>query len=292
MKTILALTDFTINAEHTAHYALKLAQKIKANLLLCNIYNVPPNDQSPDPKVWPLGKHEEDSIQNLGRLLASLKTQIDEGDPKDYRPNIDQYSKEGSVIDCINDIASTKNILLALISMHSSGFITTLSSGNHTRDVIENANFPVLIIPYQVRYKDYKTIVFATDMTKTDLDVLKSISSLAEYSDSDILITNVDNAHVPEQEEENNIKKFFDEQVFKMSHTKILYKVIKSPSVVSSLRWLSQHVEIDMLVLVHRKQNFFQKLLEGSVIEEMADHPAKPILIYPYSNMNESLPVF
>ena len=44
MKTILVLTDFSINADYTAHYALKFAQKIKANLLLCNIYATPVNE--------------------------------------------------------------------------------------------------------------------------------------------------------------------------------------------------------------------------------------------------------
>jgi nucleotide-binding universal stress UspA family protein len=45
MKTILVLTDFSINADYAAHYALKLAQRIGANLLLCNMYKVPKDDR-------------------------------------------------------------------------------------------------------------------------------------------------------------------------------------------------------------------------------------------------------
>jgi nucleotide-binding universal stress UspA family protein len=292
MKTILVLTDFSLNADFAAHYALKFAQKIKANLLLCNIYTVPYDDINPAPRAWPLVRQEEESIEDLGALLAGLKTAIDTGDPNDYRPEINQYSQEGSVIDCINDIATKNNILMAIISTHDASFLTTLNTGNHTRDVIEKANFPVLVIPYQVRYKDYKTIAFASDMADTDLDVLKSLSSLAEYSDSGIMITNVDNSHATEQEEENTIKKFFDKEVYKNVHPKILYKAIKSKNVSSSLRWLSQHIEIDLMVLVRRKQTFFQKLLDGSIIEKMADHPAKPLLIVPYHRTNQPVPVF
>jgi nucleotide-binding universal stress UspA family protein len=292
MKTILVLTDFSINADFAAQYALKFAQKIKANLLLCNIYTVPLDDNNPDRRAWPLRIQEEDSINDLGALLASLKTEIDKGDPEDYRPAINQYSIEGPVIDCVNDIATKNNILMAIISMHGGGFLTTLTTGSHTREIIEKANFPVLVIPYQVRYKDYQTIAFATDMSGTDLKVLKSLGSLAKYSDSDIMITNVDDNHATEQEEENSIKKFFDKEVFQMVHPKILYKAIKSKSVSGSLRWLSQHIEIDLMVLVRRKQTFFQKLMEGSTIEKMADHPAKPLLIFPYASLNEPLPMF
>jgi len=181
---------------------------------------------------------------------------------------------------------------MAIVSMHSASYLTTLFSGNHTRDIIEKANFPVLIIPYQVRFKDYKTIAFATDLAETDTEVLRSLSTLARYSDSEILITNVSNHNTAVQEEENSLRKFFGEEVLKIANPKILYKAIKSRSVGDSLRWLSQHVEIDMVVLVHRKQNLFQKLTEGSIIEKMADHPAKPLLIFPYSTVAEVLPVF
>lgn len=292
MKTILVLTDFSINADYSAHYALKFAQKIKANLLLCNIYSVPADDKNPDPSAWPAGVHEENSIDDLGELLARLKTQIDAGSKDDFRPEINQYSEEGLVTDIINELAAKNNIFMAIISMHSASYLTTLFSENHTRDIIEKANFPVLIIPYQVRFKDYKTIAFATDMTETDIDVLQSLSTLARYSESEILITNVSDDHATIREQENSIKKLFEPEVIKIHNPKILYKAIKSRSVGNSLRWLSQHVEIDMVVLVHRKLNLFQKLTEGSIIKKMADHPAKPLLIFPYSNTEEQLPVF
>jgi nucleotide-binding universal stress UspA family protein len=292
MKTILVLTDFSINADYAAHYALKFAQKTKANLLLCNIYSIPPNNSRPDPDAWPKEIHEKNSIEDLGELLAHLKTEIDAGSKDDFRPGINQYSEEGLVTDIINDIAAKNNIFMAIISMHSANYLTTLFSGNHTRDIIEKVNFPILIIPYQVRYKDYKTIAFATDLAETDMDVLRSLSTLAKYSNSEILITNVSNHDTTTQEEENSLKEFFGQEVLKLNNPKILYKAIKSKKVGNSLRWLSQHVEIDMVVLVHRKQNLFQKLTEGSVIEKMADHPSKPLLIFPYSTIEEPLPVF
>ena len=292
MKTILVLTDFSINADYAAHYALKFAQKIEANLLLCNIYTVPPNDRNPDPKVWPPGRHEEESIEDLGELLARLKTQIDAGPESDFRPEINQCSEEGLVQDIINEVAAKNNIFMAIISMHSACYLSTIFSENHTKDIIEHANFPVLIIPYQVQYKDYKTIAFATDLAETDTDVLRSLSTLASYSDSEILITNVSNDDTAAREEEKSLKQFFGQEVLKINNPKILYKAIKSKSVGDSLRWLSQHVEIDMVVLVHRKQDLFQKITEGSVIKKMADHPAKPLLIFPYSTVAEVLPVF
>jgi hypothetical protein len=84
---------------------LKFAQKIKANLLLCNIYALPPDEET-DPGAWPKGAHEENSINDLGEITARLKTEVDKGDKGDFRPEIDQYSKEGVVIDTVNEITN------------------------------------------------------------------------------------------------------------------------------------------------------------------------------------------
>ncbi len=66
MKTILVLTDFSINANYVAQYALELAQKIEANLLVCNIYEVPAGEETTDRNSWPLRPCEENSVYDLG----------------------------------------------------------------------------------------------------------------------------------------------------------------------------------------------------------------------------------
>ena len=65
MKTILVLTDFSISADYAADYALALAQSIEANLLLCNIFERPADENTPDRKAWPKQACEENSINDL-----------------------------------------------------------------------------------------------------------------------------------------------------------------------------------------------------------------------------------
>ena len=77
-----------------------------------------------------------------------------------------------------------------------------------------------------------------------------------------------------------------------INYKKIFYRTIKSKSVTNGLDWLADNEEIDLLVLVHRKRNFFQRLLEGSVTHRMANHLTKPLLVYPNSKVLETLPVF
>jgi len=292
MKTILVLTDFSINADYTAHYALKFAQKIKANLLLCNIYATPVNEVRKESKQWPLSSEEENSIEDLGEITARLKTIVDTGEKTDFKPEIDQCSQEGFVKGSVKHIASSNDFIMAIISMHSTRSFTSFFSPNHAWEIIEQANFPVLVIPYQVKFKNYKTIAFATDMTVTDKYVLNSIVGLAKYSDADILISHVANNGLTVQDEETQLKQFFNKDSTKESSPAILYQAIKSSSVTTALKELAQDIAIDMLVLIKRPHSTLQKIFERNVIRRLANHPAKPLLIFPDTNVMERLPVF
>jgi len=291
MKTILVLTDFSINADYTAHYALKFAQKIKADLLLCNIYSAPENELRTGRQPWPLGSHEKASIDDLGEITARLKTTLDAGEKTDYRPEIDQCSQEGLIKDTINNIVSSHHVFMAIISMHSAKSQATFFSPDHAWNIIEQANFPLLMIPYQVRFKKYETIAFATDMTVTDKDVLKSLTGLARYSDADILVTHITNNGLSTVEEETLISEFFKTGSLTENSPAILYKAIKSSSVATALKELAQDIAIDMLVLIKRPHNAIQKIFDRNVIRKLANHPAKPILIFPDTPV-EALPVF
>jgi nucleotide-binding universal stress UspA family protein len=286
MKTVLVLTDFSINADYVAHYALGLAQNIKANLLICNIYQSP--DSEDDRKPWHMRACEENSINDLGELVARLKSQLDKGDIiNDFRPDINQCSKEGLVGEKLKELAVTYEIVMAVISKHDANNITNVFGKNHAWDIIENAGFPVLVIPYQVRFKVFKLIAFATAMGETDIDVLKSLSALAEHSDAEIMLTHVADEKSDDNNEENNIKKFFSQ----VNYARKSYHNIKGGSVIQCLKLLAAHIDIDLLVLVHQKRGYFEKILGRSTAEKMADNPGKPLLIFPYAAVQETVTV-
>ena len=292
MKTILVLTDFSINADYVAHYALKLAQKIEANLLLCNVYEVPADEQNADRKAWPMRACEENSINDLSDLAMRLKTELDNEIDTKFKPDIQQCSEEGLVGDKLNELAADHEVLLALISMHSANNLTNFLRTNNAWDIIENATFPVMVIPYQVRFKNYKLIAFATTISQTDKNILVSLSGLAKYSDSQILLTHVSNENSDDGKEESMIKQFFSQIPSKINYPKIIYHNIKSDNVTVSLKWLTAHTDIDLLVLVHQKRSLFQRVFNRSVTQKLAEYPGKPLLIFPCATVNETLTAF
>ena len=145
-----------------------------------------------------------------------------------------------------------------------------------------------MVIPYQVRFKAFKLIAFATAMKETDINVLESLSLLAEHSNAEIMLAHITAENSNDQKEESSIKKFFHQ----ITYPKMLYRNIKGSNVINSLKWLAAHIDIDLLVLVHQKRGYFEKLLGRSIAQKMADQPNKPLLIFPHAAVQEAVAVF
>ena len=296
MKTILVLTDFSIRAEHAAHYALKLAEKIKANLLLCNIFQSSAAEPKFSHVTWPVENYvnfEQDSVDELNelsnRLNRLLDNKIAEGE---FRPVIELCSKAGPVGYAIKKLTSSYNILMAVVSTHSTDVMSAFLLEDHASEIIEKANCPVLVVPFQAHFSGFKKISFATDLSHSGMDIMHCLYGLTKYFDSEILITHVADPNSLDMEEHHIVKQFFDQGYSKINYPRIYYRAIKSKSVTAGLDWLSEHTDIDLLVLVHRKRNFFQKIFDESVTQKLADHLIKPMLVFPGTKVQEPLPVF
>ena len=289
MKTILVFTDFSINADYVAQYALRFAQNIGANILLCNVFQVPADQETTDGNRWPMLACEENSVNDLGAQVAALKSHLDaEVSGNGFKPDIAQYSQEGGLNNTLNELAGVKDILLAVISEHSADKISEYFAIDNTWDIVDNAKFPVMIVPYQARFTPFRMMAFATAMNYTDINILQSLTGLAAYSNAEILVANITSG----QKEEQAMEKFFNQIPGKINYPKIIYYTIEEGDIADGLKKLSAHIDIDLLVLVHQKHNFFKNLFNGSVTKKIANRPGKPVLIFPCSTVKETLTVF
>ena len=290
------MTDFSIGADHAAFYALKLARQIKANVLICNVFLAASYESTTAQLGLPLDDYkiyEDGSIADLGELTARLNKQLKTDSAEgDFKPSIRYCCKSGPIADAINDIALSNHVLMAVIGMHHEGGLSSLLLGNHTSEIIENANCPVLVVPYETPFTGLKKIAFATNLKEPGIEVLRCITGLAKHSEAEILITHVADDKSTLQDDQQVVSRFFDQVSAHIKYHKIYFKAIKSNSVTTGLDWLTEHTDIDMLVLIHQKRNFLQRIFERSVTKKMAGRLVKPMLVFPSMEILEALPVF
>lgn len=287
MKTILTLTDFSINAEYVAHYALLLAQHLKANLLVCNVYQ-DLEEKGPGVSPGAFGRAGEDSISDLGAVVAGLKKSLDgPARANSFRPDISQCSAPGDVDKKLNELAPKHDILLAVISTHSANNLSGDFRKNHAWAIIEKADVPVLVIPYRVRFKPYRNITFASALHAEEIPVLRSVAELAGPSDAAVLLTHVSPGTSGHQQEAA-YKAFCDQIPAQVNYPNLSYINIHRKNVARALRETTADTAIDLLVLVHRRRSRLQQLFSGSIARKMLTRPYKPLLIFPGSPVKRS----
>jgi len=277
MKKFLFPTDFSANAKHALNYGYSLAKQVKANMIICNAIIEPAEIPQTGLVSWPM--EESDLLQSdSNNELTQLKEQMESKEETiSFNPSITCISQAGTVTDIIDQLSLQNDIGLVIIGTHGNSGLSTLLLGDHSREIIDEINRPLLLVPPAAEIKPVKKIAFATDFKNIaeDMECIYTLITLARPLNAEILITNIFD------EDEHSAEWFMNELANKANYPHIYYRVVKAYHPVSGLDWLCEHGDIDMLAMVHRSHNFIESLFRGSQTQKMANHIVIPLLVFP-----------
>jgi nucleotide-binding universal stress UspA family protein len=286
MKTIAVLTDFSERSEHAARYALHLAQKIKANILLFNAFLVPSDLSIASQVTLPVLDYidiKKDTEKALRALCTKLENELKDGGlTKNYLPNINYQCEEGILANAIAELEEDKDIILMVFATHGADDPSAFMMGNNCRQVIGAATIPLLIVPENAPVKDAGKFAFATDISHGDVPYITALAGLAKQFTAEIIIANVNAQGQFNSEHEAAVALFMSEIEHNVDYKQISYLNIANNSIKKGLEWLIENVKFDMLVMVHRKSSFLEFFFKSSVTKKIATHTPVPLLVYPY----------
>ena len=276
MKTILVPTDFSPSANNAARYALEIAQKVKADIKLCNAIKVPAESVMASQVVWSLEESidlKEESEAELKYFVAALERQAD-AVKHGFKPHIKHINGFGDVPDFIRNLVSNDHAGLVVMGMSGANVFSKFVLGSNSRNLINKADFPLILIPKTYSYSPIRKIGFATDLNKIDIDALYSLSAFARYFNADILIS-----HVVQTPGENQklIDLFLSDVTCKIDYPNIYYRSLQSDGVNAGLQWLTENGHIDMLVITHRQNCLFN----NGYTQKLALKTKVPLMVLP-----------
>ena len=286
MKKFLFPTDFSANAQHALDYGYSLAKQVKANMIICNAVTIPAEMPQAGLVSWPM-EESELLLQDSSRELVQLKEKLESKDETiSLNPSITCINEVGTVLNTVNSLSKYEHIDMVIVGTHGSSGLSTLLLGNHSRQMIDELNKPLLLIPPAAVITPIKKIAFATDFTDPvkDLDCIHTLIKLAKPLNAEILLTYIYN----DEYRAITLQKVIDRLMIRVTDTanypNIYYRVVKARSPVSGLGWLCAHGNIDILAMVHRSHNFIDSLFRGSQTQTMANHIPIPLLVFPANN--------
>lgn len=280
MNTIVLTTDFTEFSYNAGKYAMHLAQKINANISLFHAYHVPVIDPMTPAEYL---KELSDSVKKeaIEKLEEEKNKLISYARKIGFESvNIISDSSFGFAVgEILSHVKKQDPRLLVMGTRHMGGLEKAIF-GSVNQPVLEKAEVPVLLVPGDAKYgEEAPKILYATDFKEKDTD---AISTLLEFAvllggkvhcvhfDLDGFV-NIDSADM------QNIEEQFEAET---KARQIDFEIVSADSLEVGMDEYIKDRKIDILAMLTKRRNFFEKIIESSKTKAMAIRTDIPLIAF------------
>ena len=159
MQKILVPTDFSDNATKATDYAVALAEKTNAEIILLNVTTLLNSTFSSRRAL--IKEYNNTRVAGIRDQLKELQQSIAANSDK-VKLTIKLY--EGDVQDSILQCAKDENVDLIIMGTQGASGLKKIFIGSITAGIIGNTTVPVLAIPKKAEWKKLENILFASLM--------------------------------------------------------------------------------------------------------------------------------
>lgn len=281
MKTILMLTDFSINANHAAKTAAKALRNLNADILLYNTYYDHPILPTYAGGPWVVEEfvfRKDESAARLGQLAIQLKHIIADQTTKGIEPKIDYQFGEGSLGRNTAAVIQENNVDLVVIGSNTDSSLDHLIFGRDTMQVIDYSSCPVLIIPPTADLARLKKVTLATAFELADINAINYLTGLQKQ-----LHFHLEIVHVSAIEEEGAPvkEKALLNHIEAIKQDNITFHEIRGKDVIKRLNRLCKDNGSDILALVHYQNSFLSGLFDKSTAVAALNNQHLPLIVIP-----------
>ena len=272
MKKILFTTDFSTNADKAFSFALNMAEKHQAELILAHVFDIPtvfnyPVEYNPS-------EMKPEMIKNWQRTL------------KDFFANYDTKVKakfeaveHPSVLKGILSIIKAHKPQLLVVGTRGESHLKEVILGSTTKALVKHSPIPVMAIPKNTDQKDFDKVLYASDLREDDIQAISKLVQLVEPYQPEIQIL-----HIYPDSEYKGIEKieWFKELVKEhIAYERISFEILQSDDNFAALHNHMIRDNFDLLVMLEKERSgIIDKLFHEDLVKKMEFHTRIPLLSY------------
>jgi len=266
VKNILVPVDFSPCAINAMKYAARLARKFEAEMIVINVAEGEIADDNRKFKKYKKEKLELfDKLTDMEPEFVNIITEI----------KVDNAGLKSAITSLVDE----HNIDLIVMGTKGVHGLYKELSGTNTYHIVKETKVPLLIIPDKITYNTPRGIGFAVDLkTIEDLDIMNLLLDFLHVFESQLFIFHI---REPKSEKTDGglpkitvLDNYFDA----VTHE---FNEIENEHISIGIDRFVGDKGIDMLAIIARKHNFFEKLIKRSTTRDIAQHTQFPVLVLP-----------
>lgn len=259
MQEILVPTDFSDNALNALHYAVAFAQKLEASITILHVY-----------------QQEEDQVEIQEKLQAIKNNLLADSQALPIQIHL----VEGTFLKVLQAMLETKKYAYVIIGMKGKTAFEQVFIGSNTLNVLDNVQTPVIVIPKDAIFRPFRKVSLAIDTHNTyHFTTFEGLKKLLLVFRTNLMIVTVRMREAIESTEMDKLQMTKVKKWLGNELTVSLKAVVADSVSEGLLYYLAQKSDNDLLVMVARKRNFFEKVFRTSFSQQMAFIAEVPILI-------------
>ncbi len=271
-KVIIHPTDFSECADNALQYAVEIAKATESKIAVVHSL-----DYS---EISVTSRNAQALNENSNNLEKEAKQRLLEIGERVQKQGVpcEASIHSGRIGYWLPDYAKEKEALYIVMGTVGADTLQNKIIGSHTFDIIKKTMVPVLAVPNEASVKDFKDFVYLQDHKTPDMIPLNNLAQIGKTFNA-----NIDVIHFLEDPKNIEDQKQFEQlQVAVKKEIDFEFNFILKPTedLHESIQEIAKEKNPDLLALVMRHQNFFQRLFKGSLTEKLINYSHIPILVF------------
>ena len=273
MKKILFATDFSSNANKAFGFALNLAEKHQADLIMLHVYEVQPAFGHPYATTNPADLLRRKS-KNWENKLKEFFNQYD----SDIQPTYISI-EHTSVVKGILSVIKKHQPQLVVTGTKGESPVKELLFGGTTKALVKRSPVPVFAVPEYADLKDYDRVLYTSDFREADLKALQDLVEWVRPFEPEIKVL-----HMSTDNEFKRLEKieWFKELIKEnVSYPAISCELVLADDVFNTLNKYMTENDFDLLVMLEKERNgIIDKIFHEDLVKKMEFRTWIPLLSY------------
>lgn len=264
-------TDFSLNAQSAAEYAIQLAKQLDAGILLMHVYEEPVAISEYELSTIHFDTMKEHIVKRLEERKVALQHEFGVGVP------IETVAFGSNLIYHIKEMYEKPGSQLVVIGLTGAG-MANFFLGSNTLSIVNNVGRIVLTVPPHATFRPIKKVVFACDLWNVATTVPASrIRRVINLLGAELLVLNIQRPQQPSPEAEAE-KETLEGMLEGIPHS---FHAISKRNIIAGIKDFAREHEADLIAIIPRKHDFLEKLLGANHTKAMLFRSTIPILTLP-----------
>ncbi|MEW7279818.1 universal stress protein [Aquimarina sp. 2201CG1-2-11] len=275
-KNILIPIDFSENSWNAISYALSFFENVNCNFHLLHVVNserlMRVNIPLYEPEEIVVRKTSQKNKEQMNSFLKRIK-KITHNKNHLFFTTIEY----GLFIDVVRKQVIDRNINYIVMGTKGASGLKEKIIGTNTGDVITKVKCSLLVIPEKASYTRINEIAFPTDYNIYYKNkVLSTITEILTLTKSSLRVLHVSKKEQDLTDLQKN-NKYFLEDV--LQNQKYSFHFLSNVDLETAVQCFVESRDIDMITMVAKNLNFFQRILFQPTVEKISYHISIPFLV-------------